>query len=271
MGAIIAVSNWKGGTGKTTVAVNLGAALVECGQRVLVVDCDPQADATDTLLGQREPDYNLYHLLRQQARLADSRTAVPLRPEDLVQDTARLHLDLLPAGPELAPADREFGGVLRQENLLQRALGDLPQRYDVVLLDCPPSLGLLTHNALVAARWVLIPVEAEHYSTKGMRMMIQTIQAVQEQANPDLAVLGVIVACYEGGKRGPVVFRQLREQVGALFPDVLYEQAIPRAVAVVESQVLHQTVVDYAPQSPVTLAYLGLAGEILARLEGAHG
>jgi chromosome partitioning protein len=268
---MIAVSNWKGGTGKTTVAVNLGAALVERGQRVLVVDCDAQADATDTLLGQREPDYNLYHLLQQQARPANGPNGATLRPEDLVQDTARVHLDLLPAGPELAPADMEFGGVFRRENLLQRALGDLPQRYDVVLLDCPPSLGLLTHNALVVARWVLIPVEAEHYSTKGMAMMIRTIQVVQEQANPDLAVLGVVVARYEGGKRGPVVFRQLREQVGTIFPGLLYEQPIPRAVAVVESQVMRQTVVDYAPRSPVSLAYLDLAGEVLARLEGAHG
>ncbi|MBU0495139.1 MAG: AAA family ATPase [Chloroflexi bacterium] len=267
---IIAISNQKGGTGKTTVAINLGAALVEQGQRVLVIDCDPQAHATDTLLGPDKPDRYLYHLLRQAAQRATDE--LPLQPEDLVQVTARLGLDLLPTGKQmLGVDDGEFSSVFRRETLLQRALGDLPQRYDIVLLDCPPALGLMTFNALVAARWVLIPVEAEPYAIKGLSEMIDAIQEVQSQANPDLAVLSVVIPRYQSGARNPVVSRQLRDEVEAIFAGLLYEKPIPKAIAVVESQVMHQTILDYAPQSPVALAYMGLAQHILARLGGQHG
>jgi chromosome partitioning protein len=254
MGTVIAVVNHKGGVGKSTITANLGAALARRDGRVLVVDCDHQANLTISLLAGQQPEPHIYHLLLGQVE----------RPEQLVRTTSRVRLDILPAGEDLAEADDVLNAEYMRERLLGDALGDLPSRYDVVLLDCPPSLGLLTKNALTAATHVLIPVMATQFAVKGLALLTKTINKVQKRGNPQLRVLGVIVNQYD---RRPLVYRAEYEELTRMLGALKFRTEIPKGVVVEEAHVLGVNVLDYDEDSPVARAYAALAAEVAARLE----
>jgi len=254
MGVVIAVVNHKGGVGKSTITANLGAALARRNGRVLVVDCDHQANLTISLLAGQQPKPHIYQLLLGQVE----------RPDQIVHATSRLRLDILPAGEDLAEADDVLNAEYMRERLLGDALGDLPSRYDVVLLDCPPSLGLLTKNALTMATYALIPVMTTQFSVMGLSLLTKTISKVQKRGNPRLQVLGVLINQYD---RRPLIYRaeydELVRQVGPL----KFDTEIPKGVVVEEAHVIGINVLDYAENSPVARAYAALAEEVTARLE----
>ena len=248
MAVVIAVVNQKGGVGKTTTAISLGAALGERGLRVLLVDADPQANATSALGQPRNEDGGLYDAL------------VGERPLDgsLVETGAR--------GLALAPATLDLAGalvpVMAREFRMRRALAPLRERFDVILIDCPPSLGLLTVNALAAADQALAPVQAEYLALEGLLHLSQTIALVRQNLNPELRVLGIVLTMFDGRTN---LARQVEEEVRRHFEST-FEAVIPRSVRLSEAPSHGQAIQQYDPASAGAEAYRRLAAELSERL-----
>ncbi len=251
MAHIYAIANQKGGVGKTTTVVNLSAYLAGSGRRVLVVDLDPQANATSALgydKNQMKP--STYELLLDQAPVA----RVRLRQEEF-------GLDLLPSHPALAGAEIELVQAIGREYRLQRALQEANEEYDYILIDSPPSLGLLTINALTAARdGVLIPVQCEYLPLEGLSQLTKTIQLVQEYLNPALHIRGVMMTMYDSRTN---LSRQVVEEVRRHFPNKVFRTIIPRNVRLSEAPSFGRPINFYAPQSPGAVAYRLLTMELL--------
>lgn len=251
MARIYAIANKKGGVGKTTTVVNLSAYLAGNGRRVLVVDLDPQANATSALgydKNQMQP--STYHLLLDQAPVA----RVRLRQEEF-------QLDLLPSHPSLAGAEIELVQAIGREYRLQRALQEAADEYDYILIDSPPSLGLLTINALTAARdGVLIPVQCEYLPLEGLSQLTQTIHLVQEYLNPSLHIRGVMMTMYDSRTN---LSRQVVEEVRRHFPNKVFRTIIPRNIRLSEAPSFGRPINYYAPQSPGAMAYRLLATELI--------
>ena len=251
MARIYTLVNQKGGVGKTTTAINLGAYLAEAGQRVLIVDMDPQANATSSLgVDKNQVAGGTYDLL-----LALS----PVMPLVLYND--RLRMSLLPASPALAGAEVELVNELARESRLQRALETVAERFDYILIDCPPSLGLLTINGLVAARdGVIIPVQTEYLALEGLGMLLQTLGRVQRSLFPQLEVRGVVLTMYDGRTN---LSADVVAEVNRYFPDKVFRTIIPRSVRLAEAPSYGLPISAYAPKSPGALAYRALAQELL--------
>jgi len=249
---LIAVANQKGGVGKTTTAVNLAACLAEAGAEVLLVDVDPQANASAGLgVRARDPRLTTYGVLGGAASVPEATVATPVE-----------HLSLLPACPDLAGAVVELGEGGGREFVLAYALDPHVARYDFVFLDCPPSLGVLTVNALVAAREVLIPVQAEYYALEGLAQLLETVRLVQERLNPDLRILGVLVTMYDGRTRlGREVAAEVREHLGAH----VFKTVIPRNVRLSEAPSHGLPVSRYDATCAGSDAYFDLAKEVVSR------
>ncbi|WP_281169834.1 ParA family protein [Nocardioides alkalitolerans] len=256
---VMVVANQKGGVGKTTSTVNLAAALAQLGQHVLVIDLDPQGNASTALdIAHHRGTPSTYDLLVEGAPLADVAQPSP--------EIEGLHV--VPATIDLAGAEIELVSVVARENRLTKALNASPLigdasagdgRYDYVIVDCPPSLGLLTLNALVAAKEVLIPIQAEYYALEGLGQLIETVEMVRQHLNPNLNISTILVTMYDGRTRlAAGVAEEVREHFG---PQVL-KTMIPRSVRVSEAPSYAQTVMTYDPGSPGALAYLGAAREI---------
>lgn len=251
MACVLAISNQKGGVGKTTTAVNLAAALATAGERVLLVDLDPQGNATSGLGVDPQTSGGVYALL---AGLGD----LPEHACDTSLDT----LDVLPATPALVGAEIELVDTAGRERALQRALAGARALYDWILIDCPPSLGLLTLNALVAADRVLIPLQAEYYAMEGLSQLLRTIAAVRGGPNPDLEREGLVVTMYDQRNN---LCREVAREAVELFGDEVFRTLIPRNVRLGEAPSYGSSIVEFAPRSSGARSYLALAAELLER------
>lgn len=251
---IISVVNQKGGVGKTTTAVNVAAALAETGKFVLLVDLDPQGNATSGL-GHTTDDTTrgLYHAL------------VGLEPmPKAIFNTKHEGLRIIPATPDLAGANIELVSMESREQKLADLLLEVRHAYDYIIIDCPPSLGLLTINGLVAADQILVPVQAEYYALEGLGQLLKTIEAVQQGFKPTLGILGAVVTMYDGRNRlSDEVLKELREH----FPSTVFATMVPRTVRLAEAPSFGKTIFHYEPGGKGARAYQNLAQEIIQAVE----
>jgi chromosome partitioning protein len=252
MAHILAISNQKGGVGKTTTSINLSAALAHHGEKVLVVDLDPQANASSGLGYPRgSVDMGVYDLL------------LGFREFDSVRmPTAVERLELVPANRELVGAEIELVKEFNRERRLRKALMQVRERYDWVLIDCPPSLGLLTINALTAADSVLVPLQAEYYAIEGLSDLLRTVGAVQEHLNPDLVREGIVLTMVD---RRNNLCRDVEDQARELFGAEVFDTVIPRNVRLGEAPSFGKSIVEYAGRSSGAVAYVALAAELMER------
>jgi len=251
MTKIYALANQKGGVGKTTTAVNLAAYLAAIGRRVLVVDVDPQANATSSLgVDKNQVASSLYETLIE---------GVPL--EEAIISTNRSHLYLAPAAPRLAGAEVEMVPLLAREHLLRKRLLPIALRYEYVLIDTPPSLGLLTVNALTAAAdGVIIPVQCEYLALEGLGDLLGTVQLVRENLNPTLGIRGLVMTMYDARTN---LSQQMVNEVRQYFSDQVFETIIPRSVRLSEAPSYGEPILRYAPRSAGALAYAAFTRELL--------
>ncbi|MDQ2748056.1 MAG: ParA family protein [Actinomycetota bacterium] len=250
---IIALCNQKGGVGKTTSTINLGAALAEVGRRVLLVDFDPQG-ALSVGLGVQphQLDRTAYNLLMER----------DVSVEDILLKTSVAGMDLLPSNIDLSAAEVQLVGEVAREQTLARALTGVVADYDYVLIDCQPSLGLLTVNALTAAHGVIIPLECEFFSLRGVALLIDTVEKVRERLNPQLKLDGILATMYDGRTlHGREVFARVVEAFG----DDVFDTVISRTVRFPETTVAGEPITTWAPTSAGATAYRNLAREVLAR------
>jgi chromosome partitioning protein len=250
MGKVYALANQKGGVGKTTTAVNLGAYLATSGQQVLLIDMDPQANATSSLgIDRTQLDASIYDVLVNSTPLPQ-----------IVLSCASLSLDIAPSSLALAGAEVEMVSVLAREHLLRKALISVAEAYDYLLIDCPPSLGLLTINALTAASdGVIIPVQCEYLALEGLSKLLHTIQLVRDNLNPRLTVRGLLLTMFDSRTN---LSHQIEKEVRDHFGDRVFATVIPRNVRLGEAPSYGQSILTYAPHSQGALAYKALAEEL---------
>ncbi len=250
---VISLCNQKGGVGKTTSAINLGAALAEVGRRVLLVDFDPQGALSAGLGVQpHQLDRTTYNLLMER------NVAI----EDVLLKTSVPGIDLLPSNIDLSAAEIQLVGEVAREQTLARALAPVLDTYDFVLIDCQPSLGLLTINALTASHGVIIPLECEFFSLRGVALLIDTIEKVQQRLNPDLKLDGILATMYDGRTlHGREVFSRVLEAFG----DTVFDTVISRTVRFPETTVAGEPITSWAPSSSGAKAYRNLAREVISR------
>ena len=238
MGTVIAIANQKGGVGKTTTSVNLGACLARAGQKVLLIDTDAQGNATCGI------------------------SELPIR--EAIMPTYIDNLDVVPATIQLAGAEIELTAQMAREKKLYDAVQDVKEEYDFILIDCPPSLGLLTINAFTASDSILIPVQSEYYALEGLSQLMNTIQLVQKHFNPDLQIEGVLMTMLDARTN---LGNQVVEEVKKFFKEKVYKTVIPRNVRLSEAPSHGMSIIDYDPRSRGAEEYEALAKEVLK----AHG
>ncbi len=252
MGQTIACANQKGGVGKTTTVVNLGSYLALAGERVLIVDLDPQGNATSGLgLDRNAIERSVYDAVIDGARLVDLTMPGPIQG-----------LDVVPSAIALAGAEVELAPMEGREHRLARLLSEVAIDYDYILVDCPPSLGLLTVNALTAADAVLIPLQCEYYALEGLTQLLATLDLIRDHLNPDLAIKGVVLTMYDGRTRlSADVAAEVRRHLGAR----VYQTVIPRNVRLSEAPSHGKPISSYSPDSTGAAAYSALAIELRTR------
>jgi chromosome partitioning protein len=251
MGTVYAIANQKGGVGKTTTAVNLAACVAEAGYEALLVDIDPQSNATIGLGIAKDASRTVYDVLVGDSTL-----------DDVIVRSGIEHLWIAPAGPDLAGATVELPRMAGSETRLRDALTGVRDRYAFTLLDCPPSLGPLTVNALVAADRVIVPVQAEYFALEGLAGLLDTLSLIQRELNPRLIVAGMLLTMHDGRTRlAQDVEREVREH----FPELVFDTVIPRNVRVGEAPSFGKPVIHHDPHCAGADAYFELAKEVAAR------
>ncbi|HEX5511033.1 MAG TPA: AAA family ATPase, partial [Actinomycetales bacterium] len=254
---VIAMCNQKGGVGKTTSTINLGAALAEYGRKVLLVDFDPQGALSVGLgINPHDLDVTVYNLLMDRS----------VKASDVVRKTGVHNLDLLPANIDLSAAEVQLVGEVAREMVLARALRDVTESYDIVMIDCQPSLGLLTVNALTAAHGVVIPLECEFFALRGVALLIETIEKVQDRLNPRLEVDGILATMYDSRT---LHSREVVARVVEAFGDKVFHTVIGRTVKFPDASVAAEPITSYASTHAGAEAYRQLARELIARGDAA--
>lgn len=249
---IFAVANQKGGVGKTTTAVNVSAAVARLGKRVLLVDIDPQGNSTTGLgIDKTQVETCMYDVLLKNATVRDA-----------LHKTSVANLTLLPATLNLAGAELELVSALSREQRLKSALATVVHDFDLIIIDCPPSLGLLTLNALTAADAILIPVQAEYFALEGLGQLTRVIDLVRAHLNPTLSIHGVVVTMFDGRTN---LARQVVDEVERHFPNLVFATRIPRNIRVSEAPSFGAPITEFDSRSAGALAYAALAEEVLAR------
>jgi len=251
MGKAIAIFNQKGGVGKTTTNINLAACLAMKGKKILVLDLDPQGNTTSGLgVSKRELQATSYDIL-----VADD-----ISPDSVIINTNVRGLDIIPASVDLAGAEIELVRLEGREKRLKKALDTIRDRYDYIFIDCPPSLGLLTINALTAVDSVLIPIQCEFYALEGVSQLVSTIELVRKSLNPQLRIQGVILSMFDGRTNLSI---QVVQEVKRYFGDKLYATVIPRNVRLAEAPSYGLPITEYDPKSKGAKAYTAFAEEFL--------
>ncbi|AUJ30615.1 ParA family protein [Liquorilactobacillus hordei] len=251
MGIVIALANQKGGVGKTTTSVNLGACLADLGKKVLLIDSDAQGNATSGVgVHKTEIEKDIYDVLVNEYPIADTIIA-----------TSHKGLDIVPATIQLSGAEIELTSQMARESRLLDAVKQIKDTYDYILIDCPPSLGLLTINAFSASDSILIPVQSEYYALEGLSQLINTIKLVQKHFNPQLAIEGVLMTMLDARTN---LGSQVVDEVQKFFKDKVYKTVIPRNVRLSEAPSHGLAIVDYDPASRGAKEYMALAKEVLA-------
>ncbi len=245
--------NQKGGVGKTTTTINLGAAIAETGRKVLLIDFDPQGSASIGLGVQpHDLEISVYNLLMQR----------DITPDEVIRPTRVANLDLLPANIDLSAAEVQLVQEVAREYTLQRVLEPIIPLYDVILIDCAPSLGLLTVNALTASNGIIVPLECEFFALRGLAMLTDTISKVQDRLNPKLEIVGILGTMFDGRTTHA---REVLDRVVQAFDERVFHTVIRRTVKFPETTVVGEPITTYAPSSSAATQYRDLAKEVLAR------
>jgi chromosome partitioning protein len=254
LGQIISIVNQKGGVGKTTTAINLASYLSECGHKVLLIDSDPQANATSGIgLKPDKIQENLYHLIINNAPL-----------EKVLYPSPFPNLNIIPSSKELAGAEIEMVQMESRESILKRCIAPLKEYYKYIIIDCPPALGLITLNALVASDKVIIPVQCEYFALEGLSNLVETVNLIQQHYNPQLEITGILLTMFD---KRTVLNNQVVTNAKQFFKELIFETVIPRNIRLTEAPSHGLPIALYYPQSAGSVAYLNLAKEVINRVQ----
>jgi len=264
---ILAITNQKGGVGKTTSVLNIGVYIAIKGKKVLLVDADPQANLSSGLGITPSLDIEaqqIQDLPKKKYKTIYDLLINKIKAEDVIQSTRIANLDIIPSGIELAGAEVELVGALSRENILKKALEKVSHRYDYIIIDCPPSLGLLTINSLVSADYILIPVQSEYFALEGLGQLINTIKLIKNNLNQDMDIGGVMLTMYDSRTN---LSKDVAKEIEKYFDDKLFKSIIPRNIKLSEAPSYGLSIYEYAPQSSGGIAYEALTDEIIRRFE----
>lgn len=253
MGKIISVANQKGGVGKTTTTVNLGTILAKKGKKVLLIDADPQGNATSGLGVEKEVEYTTYDILANEATM-----------EQTIQDSSIKNLKVCPANMNLAGAEVELVSMMSREQRLKEKLDEVKEKFDYILIDCPPSLGLITLNAFTASNSVLIPVQCEYFALEGLGQLLNTIERVKRYLNKEIQVEGALLTMYDARTN---LSNQVVKEVKKYFNDKVYKTVIPRNVRLSEAPSYGMPITEYDARSKGAKSYIKFAREFLKENE----